>query len=712
MKLYPDNIEEVTEYDVVKDMLKSECMSDWARQQSIELNPIENKKTIAKRLDQVYEYAKIIGSGITTPEIFTLSMDRVLSLLSKDGAALELSQVRNIRACVSLYSDWRDWLAESQIQYPVLFELIPSQDDVKIVIQIIDEVLDANGNIKDDATEKLAQLRVEIIKIRKQIAITFERELRKAKKNKQSADPSESYINGRRLLSVLAEYKRQIQGTIHGESETHKTVYIEPLSTIPLNAELENLQSEERTEVRKILRTLTTNLSDYLSLIKKTSIKHYVLDFIRAKASLARSMEATRPKISTHAIIHLRRAYHPLLKLKNEKTGEETVPIDIDITQQHKIIVISGPNAGGKTVSLKTVMLQQMMFQSGLLIPADPSSELGIFQEIFAQIGDAQSIDLKLSTYSAHLQNMKYLLQSAGPRTLFCIDELGSGSDPHLGGVFAEVILERLAETRSRGIVTTHYLNLKTLAEKNPHMTNAAMVFDEKELKPLFKFAMGKPGSSFTFSIAERVGIESELINKAKALVKEEHYQLEHLLRETEKRMQDLVAKEKEIERLEKKYEDEIDRFKKLSDREEFKRQERMLSLQNEIKQDEIKEYKQLERKLKQLIQEWRKADDKGSVLKNADKLLSDQKIKRSNKILESKMDKIYQKTHKKLQPGELVMNTQNSQVGEIISIENNTAKVKIGNLPFSMDIDKLITVKLRPAKKKHRKKKDNPGKG
>ncbi len=706
MKLYPENIMQVTEYEVIREMLRNECISAWARQRASKLLPLDKLSKIELLLDQTFEYSKILGSGLPVPEIFTRDTDSILLLLSKDGAVLELQQVRDIRRCLCLYQDWYQWLEQHSMHYQNLHQMMPRHEDISPVIETINEILDENAQIKDTATDRLALIRSEIKDLRKKIADTFERELRKARKKKQLADTSESYLNGRRLLAILAEYKRQVIGIIHGESETHKTVYIEPQSTIPLNSELDNLLSEERGEIRSILKTLTLQLAEYQRLIKSTSLSHHIMDFVRAKALLARMMDATRPQISTHAIVHLKSAYHPLLKMNNEKMGELTVPIDLDITQQHKIIVISGPNAGGKTVSLKTVMLLQMMFQSGLLIPADSSSELGVFQGIFAQIGDAQSIDLKLSTYSAHLQNMKYLLENAGPRTLFCIDELGSGSDPHLGGVFAEVILERLADTQARGIVTTHYLNLKTLAEKNPNMTNAAMVFDEEKLKPLFKFIMGKPGSSFTFSIAERVGIEPELIDQAKSLVKDEHYQLEHLLRETERRMHELIAKEEELAKLEQKYLKETERFKSLSDREEFQRQEKMQRLQNEIKQEEIQEYKQLERKLKQLIQDWKKSEDKEQVMKNADKLLSDQKIKRSNKALESKIDKKYRRTNKKVEKGATVLNTQNSQVGTVMDIENNMARVKIGNLPFSMDLDKLVTVEMRPTPKKKKKKK------
>ncbi len=710
MNLYPANILEVTEFEQIRTLLKEQCYSFWARKQADKLLPISNKGKIAKWQNQAFEYKKIIGSKVVTPEIAVKDNRYYLKLLEKEGSVLDLQQVVDILDSVSFYTQWNKWYKEREAEYPELYQIFPKIDSLKEIATIIKAVIDDKGKVKDNATDVLQYTRESISDVRKKIATTFERELRKAKKNKQLSDTGESYLNQRRVLAILAEYKRQVPGIIHGESETHKTVYIEPQNTIPLNAELENLLSEERAEIRRILKSLSAELAEYRDVLYSVGLSQYILDFIRAKAHLAHRMDATRIHISTHAIVHLQEAYHPLLKMQNEDIGETTVPIDIDITQQHKIVVISGPNAGGKTVSLKTVMLLQIMFQSGLLIPADHESSLGIFSEIFAQIGDAQSIDLKLSTYSAHLENMKYLLSVASARTLFCIDELGSGSDPHLGGVFAEVILERLSETGAKGIVTTHYLNLKTLAEKNPNMVNAAMVFDEENLQPLFKFAVGKPGSSYTFSIAERVGIEKEIIDSAKELVQDEHYQLEHLLRETEKRMQSIVKKEEDLAKMEAKYSRELERYKSLSDKEEFRRQEKMQKLQNQIKQQEISEYKNLERKLRQLIQDWKKAENKEEVLKEADTLLSIQKIKKSNKQLESKANRKYRPSKEEIKVGSLVKNVENAQVGTVQSIDNKEAKVKIGNLLFTMQLSKLEPVELRPQKprkNKQKKKKD-----
>ncbi len=706
LELYPHNFDEVSEFAKIKQMLSDLCHSSWAKNKAVKLKPSDKKKQVLRDLEQSYEYKMIINSGVSYPEIYTYDDTPVGKILNTDSAALSLSQLVDIRRSIETFVHWSKWVKNNEEFYPSLSELMQSLDENTEILETIREVLDDKNEIRDDASPSLEYIREALQQKRQQVGIVFDRELRKAKKNKQLADTHESYINQRRVLSVLAEYKRQIPGIILGESDSQKTVYLEPQATVPINNEISNLESEERTEIRKILLNYTNYLRTYTDLIKTNNRRMSVLDFIRAKAKLAIKLDATKPQYSPHAIVELHEVYHPLLKLKNEESGELTVPLDIDITQQNQIIVVSGPNAGGKTISLKTVILSQTMFQSGLLIPCDQNSKLGIFKQLFAQIGDAQSIDLKLSTYSAYLKNVKYLLDTANARTLFCIDELGAGSDPHLGGVFAEVILEELAESHAKGIVTTHYLNLKTLADRHEHMVNAAMRFDEKELKPTYKLELGKPGSSYTFSIAQRVGIEEKLIEKAKELVQDEHYQLEKLLSESEKKMQELVKRERTLDLLMEENQKSKKRYEELADAEDFKRQERLQKLQNEIKKEELENLKNLERKFKQLVQSWKKAENKNEVLSDAEDLLFNRKAAKTNERIQRKADKNFIQTKDKIEPGTLVMNVDNHQVGTVDSIEGKNARVIINRLPFTMKLDRLVAVKHRPKKTKKKPKK------
>ncbi|MFN5913230.1 MAG: endonuclease MutS2, partial [Chitinophagaceae bacterium] len=393
-------------------------------------------------------------------------------------------------------------------------------------------------------------IRLQLYKKRGEQRRTFDKLLNKLQRSGYIADIEESFLNGRRVLAIYAEHKRVVKGILHGESDTRRTSFIEPEETIDINNEIYTLENDEREEELRILRELTARLSIHAPLLHQYMVVLGTYDFIRAKAKLAQQMDAHLPRISDGAIIKLIKACHPLLLIYNKRQQKPVIPLDLELDERNRILVISGPNAGGKTVCLKTTGLLQMMVQSGLLVPAHPESVFGIFKQIMIHIGDTQSIEFELSTYSAHLKNMKQFMEDANGRTLFFIDELGSGSDPHLGGAFAEVFLEQLLKRHALGIVTTHYLNLKVMASKTPGILNGAMAFDEKTLMPLYKLSMGKPGSSYTFAIAERIGLNQHLIKRAKELVDENHFTLDKLLNRTEQDLRKIELKENELKKL------------------------------------------------------------------------------------------------------------------------------------------------------------------
>jgi DNA mismatch repair protein MutS2 len=389
---------------------------------------------------------------------------------------------------------------------------------------------------------------------------------------------------------------------LHGESDSRKTAFVEPEETIELNNQVYELENDERKEVYRILRELTARLSLYAPLLSTyhTIIGEY--DFIRAKARFAAEINDEFPAVVDKAHIHLVEAYHPLLCLYYQRGNKPTIPVTITLDETKRILVISGPNAGGKTVTLKTVGLLQMMLQSGLLVPVHPSSRFGIFKQLMIHIGDTQSIEFELSTYSSHLIHMKYFMENANGKTLFFIDELGSGSDPNLGGAFAEVILQELAKKHAFGIVTTHYLNLKVMAGKTAGIINGAMAFDEKNLQPQYKLLVGKPGSSYTFSIAERIGLNKELIDRARGLVAEDQYRLDKLLNRTEQDLRDLEKKEKELHRAMKENERLKKEMEQVMNRERHQQQVQLLKEQNRVSEERIAYLKDMERKLKQLL--------------------------------------------------------------------------------------------------------------
>jgi len=400
------------------------------------------------------------------------------------------------------------------------------------------------------------------------------------------------------------------------------------------------------------------------------------------------------PAVHDKAYLKLINACHPLLYIYNEKLQKPTIPVNLELDDRTRILVISGPNAGGKTVTLKTAGLLQIMLQSGLLISCSPESEFGIFKQLMIHIGDTQSLEFELSTYSSHLVNMKYFMENANGKTLFFIDELGSGSDPNLGGAFAEVIMEELAKKHAIGIVTTHYLNLKVMANKVQGIINGAMAFDEKNLKPLYKLIIGKPGSSYTFSIAERIGLHHSLINKARQLVDEDHFSLDKLLNRTEQDLQQVQIERKNLDRLLKENEKLKKELEHVITREKHQQQIELLKHQNKISEEKLAYLKDMERRLKAIVIEWRKTEDKDALIKTVRSLLFKQREKQVAEKQQKKIDKKYIETAEPVQEGDKVKMISNRQVGVVTKIRGKKAIVQVGAVPITVNVTELIVVK------------------
>jgi len=512
-------------------------------------------------------------------------------------------------------------------------------------------------------------------------------------------------LNGRRTVAVAAEYKRVVKGILHGESDTSRTVFIEPEEVIELNNEIFSLERAEVKEIHRILAQTTATLSQYQPQLEGYYHLTGLYDFIRSKALLAQDMNAQMPRLSPHPGFQLMKAYHPLLLLHNKREGKTTIPTNIKLDRNNRILIISGPNAGGKTVTMKTVGLLQLMVQAGLLIPADMNSEVGIFKQLMIHIGDTQSIEHELSTYSAHLRDMKYFMDFANGKTLFFIDELGSGSDPNLGGAFAEAIVEELAKKHALGIITTHYLNLKVMAGKIQGILNGAMAFDETHLEPLYQLAIGKPGSSYTFAIAQRIGLPERIINRARQITDRGHFKLDKMLLQTEQQSVRLGDKERQLDKLIKENEILKKNYEDLTDKEKLKQHYNTLKLQNKIKKEELDYLRDMERKFKQIIHDWKKAENKQDVIQSAEKVLFKKKQIESNQAAARKADKNYELTGSKPQVGDLVRNQINHQVGTLEEIRDKRAIVRIGQMPFNVNLDEWIVVrKKEQPKKKERK--------
>jgi DNA mismatch repair protein MutS2 len=694
MKFFPESTLVQLEYEKVKSLLAAYCRTEFAKDKANNLRIHTKKEFIETELQQSHEFKLLMQNAQYFPNDFILNLHKDLKLISIPGAVLNGEQFLHIKKLAHNTGDIFRWFDnERRVAYPALAKVIEHTYYEKVIIELIDEILDETGQVKDTASIELGDIRMNLYRKRNELRRVFDRIVSKLNKLGHLADIEESFMNGRRVLAVFAEQKRMIKGILHGESDSRKTTFIEPEETTGLNNDIFSLENDERKEVYRILRVLTQKLSVYASLLK---IYHDIageFDFIRAKAKLAIDVGGNYPQLYDKAHVNLIQAYHPLLLLYNQNNNKPTIPVDINLNDKNRILVISGPNAGGKTVTLKTVGLLQLMLQSGLLVPVHPNSEMGIFKQIMIHIGDTQSLEFELSTYSSHLKNMKHFMENANGKTLFFIDELGSGSDPNLGGAFAEVIMEELAHKHAFGIVTTHYLNLKVMANKVPGIINGAMQFDENNLLPLYKLIIGKPGSSYTFSIAERIGLEKRLIEKARKLVDDDHFSLDKLLNRTEQDLQ-IINKDKielqkliiENERLKKEMQQVLDKEKHLQEIERLRHQ-------NKISEEKLSYLKDMERRLKSMVIEWRKTEDKGKVVQMIHALLFNQKEKIIVNKQQKKLDEKFKEIGGEIVIGAKVKMKKNRQVAIVKEIRGKKAVVQLGLMPMTVELSDLIAV-------------------
>lgn len=695
MKLFPESAHIQLEFTKVKELLANYCQTEYARNKANELRIHTRYEFVETDLRQSHEYRQLIANTIYFPNDYILNLARELKLLAVPGAVLteeDLQQLRKLAESVEKIFRWFD--RERREAYPALAKVISNTYYEKAVAEMISEVLDEYGQVKDNASDELKNIRMGLFRKRNELRRMFEKIIAKLNKLGHLADIEESFMNGRRVVAVYAEQKRTVKGILHGESDSRKTAFVEPEETVELNNTIYELESNERKEVYRILRELTARLSVYSSLLQSWHIVTGEYDFIRAKAKLATEIKGEYPLVQDKAGIHLVDAYHPLLYLYNQRTPRPTIPVTITLDDTKRILVISGPNAGGKTVTMKTAGLLQMMVQSGLLVPVHPSSRFGIFKQLMIHIGDTQSIEFELSTYSSHLLHMKQFMEEANGRTLFFIDELGSGSDPNLGGAFAEVILQELLKRHAFGIVTTHYLNLKIMAGKTPGIINGAMAFDEKKLQPLYQLLTGKPGSSYTFSIAERIGLDKNLIDRARQLVDEDQFRLDKLLNRTEQDLQGIQQKEKELSRLLKENESIKKEMQQVVAKEKHRQQVELLKEQSRVAEDRIVYLKDMERKLKQMVLEWRKEENKNKVVKLIEALLFKKDEKKVVSKMQKKIDSKFTDVGGEIKVGDKVRMKKNHQVGEVMELRAKKAVVKIGLLPMQVDMKDLVVVK------------------
>lgn len=520
------------EFDEIRNWLMQFAIGPSARKRLEDLMPSNNFDEIESQLLRLNEFKQIRTEGESFPALDFEELQAEIKLLPIHNAVLQQEGFVRITRASDLVNQIIVFFDKRTQDYPQLCSLLKSVYYTRELIESIEKVFDRKGNIKDDASPELATIRQKIAKIRNQINKNFERELRKQLKEGYLGETKEAYVNERRVLTVQSTHKRKIGGAVVGASKTGSLTFIEPAVNVPLNNELEMLMDDERKEVFRILQLLTRDIAHHLHLIEGYHNLLVELDFIHSKTKLALELNASLPGITRSTRIELIDAFHPLLWRNNKANGKTTLPQTLSLDATSRMLVISGPNAGGKSITLKTIGLLQLMLQSGLLIPVHENSKFCFFQQLLTDIGDNQSIENELSTYSYRLNRMKYFLRVANKRTLLLLDEFGTGSDPELGGALAEVFFEELYQKKSYAVITTHYATIKLRADRLTNAVNGCMLFNTDTLEPLYRFSIGQPGSSFTFEVAQMNGIPLDLIEKAKAKLDGERINMDKLLSE------------------------------------------------------------------------------------------------------------------------------------------------------------------------------------
>ena len=504
------------QFPTVLETISTICNTDIGKQKALEITPFKDKETLMQALMQTSEYVSSFQNNNAIPNHGFDAITHEIKFLAIEDSFLEVGSFRKIATISSTVNFLLSFLRKFEDYYPNINARANQVELTKEIITMVDEVVDKYGEIKDNASPDLLNIRRSMNAVRGKVNQSFGTALTQYNALGYLDDIKESFVQNRRVLAVLAMYRRKVKGSILGSSKTGSIAYIEPEATLQYSRELSNLEYEEKEEITRILKQLSNYIRPYLPLLIKYQDFLSDIDVIAAKAKYASKINGILPTITEERRLYFRDAFHPILYLNNKQKNEITHPQTIELSQESRIIVISGPNAGGKTISLKTVGLLQLMLQSGMLIPVHERSETFLFDRILTDIGDNQSIENHLSTYSYRLKNMNYFLKKCNRKTMFLIDEFGTGSDPELGGALAEIFLEEFYHREAFGIITTHYSNLKILANELPFATNANMLFDEKTLEPLYKLVLGQAGSSFTFEVALKNGIPFSLVNRAK----------------------------------------------------------------------------------------------------------------------------------------------------------------------------------------------------
>ena len=759
--IYPDNFEQKIGFNEIRTMLRERCLSTLGKEQVEKMEFSDHAETVNEWLMQVREFRQLISEVEDFPLQYFYDVRESIVRIRIENTHLEENELFDLRRSLSTiesivkilnHSDEDDshaegndgWRREKKYTYPALHRLAKDVITFPQIIQRIDQILDKYGKIRDNATPELLQIRRELAKTEGSISRTLYSILRSAQsEGVVEKDVTPTLRDGRLVIPVIPTLKKKIKGIVHDESATGKTVFIEPTEVVEANNRVRELEGEERKEIIRILTNFTNKVRPYVREMMDSYRFLAKIDLIQAKAKIAEIFKAIEPEVEDHPHIDWIRAIHPLLQISLEKKGEKVVPLDIILTQEKRILIISGPNAGGKSVCLKTVGLLQYMLQYGLSIPVSERSKTGVFQNIMIDIGDEQSLENDLSTYSSHLLNMKNMMRAANNNTIILIDEFGTGTEPGIGGAIAEAVLDKFCKQQAYGVITTHYQNLKHFADSHEGVANGAMLYDRHEMKALFQLAIGRPGSSFAIEIARKIGLPEEVIKEASDIVGSEYIQSDKYLQDIvrdkrywENKRQSIHQREKDMEKTISKYESDIEEIEKsrkqilakAKQQAEELLKESNKKIENAIReirenQAEKEETKRIRQELDAFKQEMQEIDTKDNDDKIARKIAQIQQRKerhakrkaekaqnqeKAAAALRNAQNKSQAESNKELKEGDTVRIKGLTTVGKIESISGDMATAVFGGMKTKMRLSRLEHATASTEKDKTEERKEN----
>ncbi|UBM58343.1 Smr/MutS family protein [Marinilongibacter aquaticus] len=698
--LYPKNIESKIGFDTIRDYVKERCISPLGRAFVDKIRFSENFELVKKLIGQTAEFKLVLQLHSSFPEQNYIDLSHSLESIQKEGTYLSEELFTDLKLSLRTILQIQDFFSDKTERYPLLGEMVAQAVskslDLGDIIDQIDGVIDERGMVRDNASEELYSLRKRIAAEQQSVRRALERIFKTVKNSGWIGDDmSISVRNGRLVIPLLAEHKRKLKGFVHDESSTGQMAFVEPAEVLESNNEIRDLEIKERREVIRILKALTSQIRPEIPNLKKAYFLLGLVDFIRAKALLGIELDASAPLLVDERVIEWKHARHPILFLTHQKLKKPTVPLSVELNAEDRILIVSGPNAGGKSVMLKTIGLCQYMAQSGFLVPISPDSKLGIFKDLFIDIGDEQSIENDLSTYSSHLTNMNFFLSNLNKGSLFLIDEFGTGTEPNLGGAIAESLLEHFVKSRAKGVINTHYTNLKIFADKNRGLKNGAMKFDAENLEPLYALEMGKPGSSFAIEVAGKIGLPAYITKRAQKKLGTQQVDFEKMLKELE--IEKKVYADKNLQMLEqnKLLQTKLDQYtglKTFLDGEKT----RIIS---EAKKEARELLKESNRKIEQVIREIKETQaDKERTQEIRQQLESfgEEKLKSETKTPEKNK---WEKEKGEIKLGSFVRVMGQETIGEVISIKGKDVEMAVGQLKTKIKLNRLEKVSKKAFK-------------